>query len=101
MKRLRIEYDQHENQLFSKIVNSAKVFVRTPPRTYADDFDFNNTYYRYGYEIVFFLPTSIMEEIPLSDEKYYCKDILKSLEKCKDVEDEFFDNVFFTCEKRR
>ena len=39
-----------------------------------------------------------MEKITLSEEGYYRKDILKNLEKCKDVEDEFFENVFFTCE---
>ena len=98
LKRLKIEYDQHENEFFSKIVISAKVFVRRPPRTYEDNFDFNNTYYRYGYDIVFFFPDFIMEEINLGKEKSYRKQILTDLEKCKDVKNEFFENVFFNCE---
>ena len=61
LKRLKIEYDQYESELFSKIVSSAKVFVRGPTRTYEDP-DFNDVY-RYSYDIVFFLPVSIMEEI--------------------------------------
>ena len=93
LKRLKIEYDQYENEFFSKIVNSAKVFIRKPPKVYE-----NFGQCRYGYDAVFFLPTYVMEEMSLQQERYYRKEILKDLEKCKDVEDEFFENVFFTCE---
>ena len=93
LRRLKIEYNQYENGIFSNIVGSAKVFIRKPPTTYE-----NFGVYSYGYEVVFFLPASIMEEIDLEKESSYRKEILEDLEKCKDVKDEFFENVFFACE---
>lgn len=93
LKRLEIEYSQYENGIFSNIISSAKVFIREPPTTHE-----NFGVYSYGYDVVFFLPASIMEEIDLRKEKSYCEEICKDLEKCKDVEDEFFGNVFFACE---
>lgn len=94
LKRLKIEYDQYENEFFSNIVSSAKVFIRKPPTTYQEDFGGRS----YGYEVVFFLPTSVMEEIELEKEKSCREEIRKDLQKCKDVKDEFFENVFFACE---
>lgn len=93
LKRLKIEYDQYENEFFSNIVGSAKVFIRKPPITYE-----NFGVYSYGYEVVFFLPASVMEEIDLEKERRYRKKILEDLKKCEDVKDEFFENVFFACE---
>ena len=93
LKRLKIEYDQYENEFFSNTVSSAKVFIRKPPITY-ENFGVSS----YGYEVVFFLPTSIMKEIDLEKERSYRKEILEDLEKCKDVKNEFFENVFFACE---
>lgn len=93
LKRLKIEYDQYENEFFSNIVSSAKVFIRKPPKTYE-----NFGVYTHGYDIVFFLPASIMEEVDLGKQKSYREEIRKDLERCKDVEDEFFENVFFACE---
>ena len=93
LRRLKIEYDQYESGIFSNIVSSAKVFIRKPPTTYE-----NFGVYSYGYDVVFFLPASIMEEIDLGKETSYRKEILEDLEKCKDVKEEFFENVFFACE---
>ena len=93
LKRLKTEYDQYEDEFFSNIVSSAKVFIRKPPKTYE-----NFGEYSYGYDIVFFLPASIMEKIDLRKEKSYREKIHKDLGRCEDVEDEFFKNVFFACE---
>lgn len=93
LRRLKIEYDRYESGIFSNTVSSAKVFIRKPPTTYE-----NFGVYSYGYDIVFFLPASIMEEIDLEKEISYRKEILEDLEKCKDVKEEFFENVFFACE---
>ena len=94
LERLKIEYAQYEHELFSNIVSSAKVFIRKPPTTYQE----NSGVYSYGYEVVFFLPASVMEEIDLEKERSYRKEVLEDLEKCKDVKDEFFEDVFFACE---
>lgn len=93
LRRLKIEYDQYEDEFFSNIVGSAKVFIREPSRTYED---FGGV--RHDYDIVFFLPAFVMERIDLRKEKSYREEIRKDLERCKDVEDEFFQNVFFVCE---
>ena len=93
LRRLKIEYDQYEDEFFSNIVGSAKVFIREPSRIYED---FGGV--RHDYDIVFFLPASVMEEIDLRKEKSYREEIRKDLERCKDVEDEYFQNVFFACE---
>ena len=93
LRRLKIEYDQREDEFFSNIVGSAKVFVREPSIIYGD---FGGV--RHDYDIVFFLPVSVMEEIDLRKQKSYREEIRKDLERCKDIEDEFFENVFFSCE---
>ena len=93
MRRLKIEYDQYEDEFFSNIVGSAKVFIREPSRIYED---FGGV--RHDYDVVFFLPASVMEEIDLRKQKSYHEEIRKDLEKCKDIEDEYFQNVFFACE---
>ena len=93
LRRLKIEYDQYEDEFFSNIVDSAKMFIREPSRIYED---FGGI--RYDYDIVFFLPASVMEEIDLRKEKSYREEIRKDLERCRDVEDEYFQNVFFACE---
>ncbi|MYE61325.1 MAG: toll/interleukin-1 receptor domain-containing protein, partial [Candidatus Dadabacteria bacterium] len=93
LRRIKIEYDQYENEFFSNIVSSAKVFIRKPFRIYED---FGGV--RHDYDVVFFLPASVMEKIDLRNEKSYRVEFRKDLVRCKDVEDEYFQNVFFACE---
>ena len=94
LRRLQIEYGLSENQFLLQIVSSSRAIVRE--MTSVDNWDFNTT--ASGHDVLLFLPDSIFEKIKLVNQEKYCQKLCEDLNRCKDIDGEFFNQVFFKCE---